>query len=251
MIPALALAMKRPARFAVIVYLVILHVLLILLLSGRGRSIVPLLRQQDEARKKTYFHSQMLGFHRRLDENAQPSSVLFVGDSGIQGMNLQPIRRKALNFGIGGDTTEGVLRRLSTYASLKTARAIVISIGFNDLNAGLEDRTIRNIEAILGRLPNGLPVVITSISEVRESDDQQGINARIQDLNFDLRGMVGGKANLRFIDLSELFIQRFDGRKESFLEADGIHLNLAGREAWMNAVAGELENVLGSETGKK
>lgn len=238
-------AMSRTVTTSLTVYLLFLHTLLILLLSGRGRRYVPLLRQQDEGLKNAHFESQMHTFHRRIDEIAEPGSVLFVGASGIQGMNLQRLGGKGLNFGIGGDTTEGLLRRLPSYTSLKTAKAIVISIGFNDFKHGLEHRTIQNIEAILSNLPIGLPVVVCSIGEVSERKQIQGENARIHDLNSKLQAVVEERANVRFLDVTALLTQSYGRTKEDYLEDDGVHLNLLGRRVLLDAIVSALDSLLG------
>jgi lysophospholipase L1-like esterase len=251
MILTYTLPMSRVVSHPMMVYIVILHLVLILLISGRGRRFVPIFRQQDSAIKNAHFQSQMRAFHRRIDEMAESGSILFIGASGIQGMNLQRLGGKGVNFGIGGDTTDELLERLPAYTSLGTARAVVLSVGFNDLKAGLGNRTIGNFKAILGQLPIGLPVIVCSISEVSESKNDQGINECIRDLNSKLQVMVEEKANVKFLDISKILLQKFEGRKERYLEDDGVHLNRSGRRAWMDVVVRALDSVFESATSVK
>ena len=53
------------------------------------------------------FHQELAALHRRLDANVAAGSVLFVGSSTIQGLNVAAVAEKAVNFGIGGDTAAG------------------------------------------------------------------------------------------------------------------------------------------------
>ncbi len=56
-------------------------------------------------------------------------SVVFVGDSLTQSLYVDAVARPSVNYGIGGDTTVGVLGRLPEYRSILCASAVVMAIG--------------------------------------------------------------------------------------------------------------------------
>ena len=59
-------------------------------------------------------HSErMLSCHQWMDLIVPAGSVVFIGDSITQGLPVSAIVANGINYGIGGDTTVGVLRRLS------------------------------------------------------------------------------------------------------------------------------------------
>ena len=105
---------------------------------------------------KPSHYDQMLAFHLRQDQNLPEGLVYFIGDSHIQGLATQSVSRRSVNYGIGSDTTAGVLKRLSKYQSLKNAKAVVLGIGFNDLKERDNIQIISNIKKILDEIPNNI-----------------------------------------------------------------------------------------------
>ncbi len=101
-----------------------------------------------------WFYEQTVAFHRRMDDCVPDQAVLFIGDSFIQGLCVTEVAAKSINYGIGGDTTEGLLARLPHYPSLNRARAVVVSVGENDLRKG---RTPADINLSYGRILARLP----------------------------------------------------------------------------------------------
>jgi len=79
-----------------------------------------------------HFH-RMLHYHKRMDGNVPEGSVIFIGDSITQGLCVSAIASPAVNYGIGSDTTVGILQRLPYYNSIKRASAVVLAIGINDI----------------------------------------------------------------------------------------------------------------------
>lgn len=221
---------------ALIAYLLLLHLLLGILLSGRGRRFVPALQSRDQELKREHFRSQMLTFHRRIDEMAEPGSVLFIGASGIQGMDVDQICEGALNFGIGGDTTEGVLQRLPTYFSLKSARAVVLSIGFNDLGISSDAEIIAHYQKILEAIPEHMPLLVCSLVEVNEEIVGPGINKRVNRLNPILANLCVRRERTKFLDLNMALLVKFKSSHACYLESDGCHLNPEGRQTWVENV---------------
>lgn len=58
--------------------------------------------------------------------------LYFLGDSITQSLNVNSVTDRGVNYGIGGDTSLGLLNRLEYYNSLKKADKILVAIGIND-----------------------------------------------------------------------------------------------------------------------
>lgn len=71
-----------------------------------------------------YFYRQMTSFQSRIDQNSPPRAIYFIGDSQIQGLAVSAVTPLAINYGIGNDTTAGVIKRIPLYNSLNTAKAV-------------------------------------------------------------------------------------------------------------------------------
>ena len=97
------------------------------------------------------FYYSTLKAHLLLERYIPKGAMLFFGDSLVQGLELESLHRYPVNFGITGDTTAGLLRRLKEYQSLNIADAVVLESGVNDLGFGtrFDKKIIQNYERML------------------------------------------------------------------------------------------------------
>ena len=58
-------------------------------------------------------YAKILAYHKRIDSNIPDDAVIFIGDSITEGLAVSSISPVSVNYGIGSDTTLGVLQRLS------------------------------------------------------------------------------------------------------------------------------------------
>jgi hypothetical protein len=93
-----------------------------------------------------HFH-RMLRYHSRMDGNVPKQSVIFIGDSITQGLAVTAVINPSVNYGIGSDTTVGVLNRLPVYKSIEKASTVVIAIGVNDMEYRSNEEILRNLKA--------------------------------------------------------------------------------------------------------
>ena len=87
------------------------------------------------------------------------SKTAFVGDSLTEGGRWQEWfpEFEAINLGVGGDTTEGLIERLDEVAAADPD-TVVLLIGTNDVaNRRAVEQVVRNIETILVNLRAALP----------------------------------------------------------------------------------------------
>ncbi|MBD3337195.1 MAG: hypothetical protein GF355_16910, partial [Candidatus Eisenbacteria bacterium] len=204
--------------------------------AGRKLGVAPV----EEARPRSTSHFQrMLPYHSRMDKNLPDNAVIFIGDSMVQGLSVSAVAAPAVNYGIGGDTTSGVLARLPAYDSLKKARAIVVAVGINDMeirdNAGI----LSNYAEILRRLPEDVPVIISAVLPVDEEirTDWRGWNRdRIAPLNSELARLAHGSRNLHFVDAAPLLVDPRGNLAGELHVGDGLHLNPQGNAVWIEVL---------------
>ena len=67
------------------------------------------------------------------DRGVPDGSALLLGDSIIAQLDPLSIGPQIVNFGLAGDTTRTMLRRLPTFPALARAQGAVIGVGSNDL----------------------------------------------------------------------------------------------------------------------
>lgn len=178
---------------------------------------------------KEWFYDQTVSFHKRVDACAPDGSVLFIGDSFIQGMCVTGVAPGGINYGIGGDTTDGVLERLPIYKAAARAGAIILAVGDNDLRRGYDESVIvTNYKNIVAVIPTNVPVFCCSLTPCSEPADSGQMNKRITSLNHQLTEVCSGRRNCYYIDLSSQLANETGYLRPQFDDGDGVHLNGEG-----------------------
>lgn len=175
--------------------------------------------------------------HHEQDKNA----VVFLGDSITQGWGDDFSGwfpgLKVANRGISGDTSRGVLIRLTEDVLSLQPRAVVLLIGTNDLEEKAEPETITaNVRLILdaiGALNPSVPVILcqvfpSSASKSRPSDKIKRLNRLYADV-------VKGNTRITFVETWPLFADsQGDALPSEF--PDLLHPNHAGYNKWAAAL---------------
>ena len=165
-------------------------------------------------------------------------ATMFVGDSLTDAAAWHELLNDplALNRGISGDTTAGVLKRLDGVIAARPAR-IFLLVGINDVNTGVPTETIlANYREILARLRAGTPDTRIVIQSLLPMDTLRwGIEPRdrILAVNRALPALADGEA-VRFLDLYAHFA--VDDRLDDACTHDGLHLNGEGYRRWRAAL---------------
>ncbi len=169
------------------------------------------------------------------------NTVLFLGDSitaaGDWSAWFPDVN--ALNFGIGGDTTDDVLARLDTVVAADPDE-IVLLIGTNDFGTRQNvEHMVRNVQSILVDLRKELPGARMLVQSVmprgREFAD------RIQEANIHLR-QFSATVHAQYLDLWPVLALE-DGEINPVYSDDRLHLNAAGYEAWLSELRPALERL--------
>jgi lysophospholipase L1-like esterase len=170
----------------------------------------------------------------------RPTTV-FVGDSLTEGGSWQEWfpDLEAVNLGVGGDTTEGLIERLDQVAELDPD-TVVLLIGTNDVaNRRAVEQVVRNIETILVNLRQALPEARILVQSVlprgREyAEFVKEINRHVWQFSATVRA--------HYLDLWPVMAEA-DGELNPAYTEDRLHLNAAGYDAWLSELVPALERV--------
>ncbi|MCT7976090.1 SGNH/GDSL hydrolase family protein [Laspinema olomoucense] len=139
-----------------------------------------------------------------------------------------------LNQGISGDTSRGILSRLSALRGTRPD-TIYILAGINDLRQGIGvEEIVENHRQILRRLGQehpGAQVILQSILPTRLP---QISNGQIEWINQQLAA-IAWEEGASYLDLYAQFSDRA-GNLQVGLTTDGLHLNARGYELWQGTL---------------
>lgn len=185
----------------------------------------------------THYYKEMVGSQLQLDGSIEAGSIIFLGDSLTQGLNVAALTKPAINYGIGMDTSLGLLQRIPQYKSLKTASTIVIAIGINDLLRVKRSPAdiLKNYQKILDSLPTEPELVMQPVFPVDERIGFSGLNEKIIQLNTMLQALAIDR-NHDFIDLKTPLVDKDGNLKQKFHIGDGLHLSSEGYKQWIQAL---------------
>jgi lysophospholipase L1-like esterase len=222
------------------IYFIMVHVLIgtIFLRSDylQGGSRKQYFTPKHPQHEITVYYYRMLTYHQRSVDIVPDNALIVIGDSIVQGLCVSAIKPNSVNYGIGRDTTFGVLQRLPIYMpALKRAQAVVVAIGTNDFMFRDIDKIERNYEQILSVLPSRCTIVVSSVMPVDENvrNDLVGRNQLIGELNQRLRLIVAEYTNVVFLDNNSYLDTNSDSLLDSeFHVGDGVHLNSKGNALW-------------------
>ena len=147
---------------------------------------------------------------------------------------------EALNRGISGDTTEGMLARIHEVLD-RNPEIVIIQGGINDLKEGrsFEDvfrRITKMVEVI--KAQGSEPVLCSALTVERSFPRSEGINAAVRRLNGALREYCI-LHNVEWIDLiEEMGAQDF---LPGHLSLDGIHLQPEAYSIWVSLLSDHID----------
>jgi lysophospholipase L1-like esterase len=169
-------------------------------------------------------------------DSLQPlqGGVLFIGDSITEGAPLYAMFPgvSLANYGIGWDTSDGVLLRLDQVRRNKADRAFIL-IGTNDVNyTQSPERIAKNILSIVAQLAADIPDTELYVISIlpREAPN----NAVVAAANVILESSAKD-AGYIYLDLATPLMAE-DGTLRADLTFDGLHLNVHGYSIWARAL---------------
>ncbi len=250
--------LKKPACFFLIP-MIIVSAFLSELVAEEANVPIPRLKEYPwmTLEKWKWFHEGDLARAK-----AGPVDVLFLGDSitecwdtkglAVWNQYYEPLR--GANFGVGGDTTQNVLWRITAGGALEgiSPRVVVLMIGTNNL--GLKDdappKVAMGVTAIVDVLTSRFPdaeILLLSIfprGKVPGDELRQKVvatNELIQPLS--------KRKNVTWLELWDVFLAK-DGSISPEIMPDALHPTEAGYRIWAREMAPVLEKLLKKATPK-
>lgn len=157
------------------------------------------------------------------------ATYAFLGDSHIEWAEWDELIGDpyAVNRGIAGDTTAGVLRRLPDVLAMKP-HTVVILVGVNDARMGIPAQIIAaNIQKIAQQIrASGARPVICAIIRVDETrKGPRGTNAIIDEVNKSVFAWARGQ-KIDYVKINRQIAP--DGTIDPRFTHDGVHLTAEG-----------------------
>ena len=185
-------------------------------------------------------HHARLALQRVADRTVPEGAVVLIGDSIIEQLDATAVAPGALNFGIGGDTSRGLLNRVGGYTSLAKARAVFLEIGINDILLATGQDVVANDRLILAALPKQARLYLIGILPIDEAAvvANSGIlasNAEIARINAAAAELCRERGNcipLRPFGAGPL--------RADYHTGDGVHLSEAGNRVFAAALKAAL-----------
>lgn len=203
---------------------------------------VPFHNERTEARHQSFLEVAKAG---NID-------LLFVGDSitdwfahpigqrGIPGGEVWKASfgaMKPANFGIAGDTTQGVLWRMQN-GELEgfKAKLIVLMLGTNNINRNPIDEIVDGDRLIIEEFKKRQPqakVLLLGIFP-RTADANAPIRSTIKEINSKLAKLADNK-QVFYMDIGDKFLTA-DGTLTTEVMGDGLHPTARGYQIWADAI---------------
>lgn len=187
---------------------------------------------------------------------AGPVEVLLLGDSITEAWEksgakvweeaLAPLG--AANFGIGGDTTQNVLWRITEGRALDRVRpkVVVLMIGTNNfgLHGDEPEAVVRGIGAIVKALRQRVPEARILLLDVfPRGIPGDPLRRKVEALNRLLDQAAGGDPAVRRLRIWDEFLDQ-DGTPPPGIMPDKLHLSEKGYRIWAKAMLPALREML-------
>lgn len=161
---------------------------------------------------------------------------LFIGDSLVEFFDWQKrlTGKQVYNFGIAGETAEGLLARLPhIIARFPSPSLVMIMTGTN--NIAMEDYgfllTYEKIIELLQLNYATAAIIMTSLLPM----DLFFLGGAVPRVNKRLHA-IARKMNIIYLDLYPLFLGDDAKPVKNYYEPDGVHLSPLGYEVWARAL---------------
>ncbi|NCC55236.1 MAG: lysophospholipase [Erysipelotrichia bacterium] len=188
---------------------------------------------------KSGFDAKVAGF-KKQNAFIKKGGIVFVGDSITQDYNVYEYFHQyhVYNRGIGGDTTEGLLKRLDESIFELEPKTVILLMGTNDfgvLNAYPNDIYMRMksiIEAIQKRLSE-TKIILISVYPVNPKLDPTSVGSRNNENIKKLNKLYETIPGIQFVNLFDQ-LKDEEGNLKKEYSVEGLHINQNGYEVITN-----------------
>jgi lysophospholipase L1-like esterase len=164
-------------------------------------------------------------------------NIVMLGDSitAMAEWNKLLGRSDIANRGVGGDRTDGFIKRLDDVYALKPELCFIMG-GTNDIGQGVPvEKILENMETIVMRLrERKIDVILQSTLYVSEGyNGWQERNKKIEELNSGLMGLAE-KNKVIYLDINKRLTP--EGVLEKKYTLEGLHLIKNGYNEWKDII---------------
>ena len=153
---------------------------------------------------------------------------------------------KVANFGIAGDTTQGVLYRLKNGEGKGfSPRAVMLMIGTNNTGRNSAAEIAEGIGAVVLELQRDFPsakILLLGVFPRGRAADP--VRATIAEINKTIAKLHDG-SRVHYLDIGKAFLDA-DGNIPTDVMSDGLHPTTTGYEIWAKAVSEPLSALVGT-----
>lgn len=187
---------------------------------------------QVSTKEANPFKQTMWYFTEMHLNQAGPDDILFFGDSLVQGMNMDGLRFKAINMGIGGYTLAEITNRMKA-VRVQDYRAIIVEGGVNDVIMGRSDEQVKaGFDAIFAEAGRSKRFYFTQMLPANKITHSE-VNARVERLNAYSADLCAKAAKCTLIKSPKAM---WKNNKPDYYFPDGVHLKKLGYDAWIKEI---------------
>ena len=225
--------------------LTVVTILIIIALSAAVVFLAIRLTECDDRRTdaEKYYDNKCQSYATQ-NVNSAKGQIVFVGDSitdlYVLDEHYADLPIACYNRGIGGDTTAGVLRRLDVSIFDIEPSVVVLMIGTNDINAGLDEdgifeRYTQIVKSIRHRLPDAKLYCMSIIPQNGQIEEHSSIDldvttAKILSINPKIC-QIAQENGAIYLDVFSLLADNENHLIKEYSD-DGLHLNNNGLKVW-------------------
>jgi beta-glucosidase len=151
---------------------------------------------------------------------------------------------KIANFGIAGDTTQGVLYRLlNGEGEGFSPKVVMLLIGVNNTRTNTAPEIAEGVGAVVLQLQQNFPaakILLLGVFPTQQADAP--IRKDIAYINNTISRLHDGE-KVHYLDIGNIFLDA-DGNIPADVMSDGLHPTTKGYELWAEAVMGPLTSLL-------
>jgi len=158
---------------------------------------------------------------------------------------------KVANFGISGDTTQGVLYRLQNGEGTGfQPKAVMLMIGTNNIRRNTPAEIAEGIGAVVLELQTHFPSTkILLLAVFPRGGVNDPARAQIEEINQTISKLHNGHS-VHYLDIGEKFLDS-DGNIPRDVMSDGLHPSTKGYKIWAEAVKQPLKELVEASELKK
>lgn len=187
---------------------------------------------QVSTKEANPFKQTMWYFTEMHLNQAGPDDILFFGDSIVQGMNMDGLKFKAVNMGIGGYTLAEIANRMKA-VRLQDYRAVIVEGGVNDVLIGRSEDEIKlGYENLFREASRSNRFYLSQMLPVL-GEKHENTNKIIRNLNEYTSSLCKKTKNCRLIKSPSVMWKHNNG---TYFFPDGIHLRKKGYKAWVTNI---------------